>query len=57
MRVAVDDADVEFRDGQWEAIDAVANRRRKLLVVAALLRRAGSGPVLPLALADSSTGS
>jgi len=50
----------EFRDGQWEAIDGVANRRQRLLVVqrtgwgkslvyflaAKILRDAGAGPAL-----------
>ncbi len=31
-----------FREGQWEAIDAVVNQRRKLLVV----QRTGWGKVL-----------
>jgi ATP-dependent DNA helicase RecQ len=26
-------SDAEFRDGQWEAIDQIANQRRRLLVV------------------------
>src|SRR6266404_4721309 len=52
--------DAEFRDGQWEAIDLVANRRQRLLVVqrtgwgksivyflaAKILRDTGAGPVL-----------
>ena len=33
LRVAVNDQDAEFRDGQWEAIDALVNRRERLLVV------------------------
>src|SRR5947209_16988545 len=50
----------EFRDGQWEAIDAAANQRRRVLVVqrtgwgksvvyflaAKILRDAGAGPTL-----------
>ncbi len=50
----------EFRDGQWEAIDLVANRRQRLLVVqrtgwgkslvyflaTKILRDAGAGPAL-----------
>jgi len=50
----------QFRDGQWEAIDAVANRRERLLVVqrtgwgksivyflaTKLLRATGAGPTL-----------
>jgi len=53
-------AAAEFRDGQWEAIDLVANRRQRLLVVqrtgwgksivyfiaAKILRDAGAGPAL-----------
>src|SRR5437764_8079036 len=52
--------DAEFRDGQWEAIDLVANRHQRLLVVqrtgwgkslvyflaAKILRDAGAGPAL-----------
>src|SRR2546426_8213379 len=52
--------DAEFRDGQWEAVDLVANQRRRVLVVqrtgwgkslvyflaAKILRDAGSGPAL-----------
>src|SRR5262245_20963192 len=51
---------VEFRDGQWEAIDLVANQRGRALVVqrtgwgksvvyflaAKILRDAGAGPAL-----------
>ncbi len=33
LRRAVDDPNVRFRDGQWEAIDALVNHRRKLMVV------------------------
>lgn len=33
LRVALDNTDAEFRDGQWEAIDALVNHRRKLLVI------------------------
>ena len=33
LRQALDDPAAEFRDGQWEAIDAVVNQQRKLLVV------------------------
>ncbi|HEY6168016.1 MAG TPA: RecQ family ATP-dependent DNA helicase [Verrucomicrobiae bacterium] len=53
-------AGAEFRDGQWEAIDLVANQRRRVLVVqrtgwgksivyflaTKILRAAGSGPTL-----------
>ncbi len=33
LKIAVNDPNVRFREGQWEAIDALVNRRRKLLVV------------------------
>ncbi len=33
LKTAVNDPDACFRDGQWEAIDALVNRRRKLMVV------------------------
>lgn len=33
LRTAVGSPKVRFHDGQWEAIDAIANRRKKLLVV------------------------
>lgn len=33
LRVALDNPAAEFRDGQWEAIDALVNQRQKLLVV------------------------
>lgn len=33
LRVAIDDAEAQFRDGQWEAIDAIVNHRQKLFVV------------------------
>ena len=33
LRTAVNDQDAEFRAGQWEAIDALVNRRERLLVV------------------------
>lgn len=60
LRTSVGDAKAEFRDGQWEAIDAIANRRRKLLVVqrtgwgkssvyfisTRILRDRGAGPTL-----------
>lgn len=60
--------DAGFRDGQWEAIDHVANRRERLLVVqrtgwgksivyflaTKILRQRGSGPVFPFALAKAS---
>ena len=52
--------EAEFRDGQWEAIDQIANQRRRLLVVqrtgwgksvvyflaTKILRDAGAGPTL-----------
>lgn len=60
LRVALDDATAEFRDGQWEAIDALVNRRERLLVVqrtgwgkssvyfiaTQILRARGRGPTL-----------
>ena len=33
LRCAIDNPEADFRDGQWEAIDALVNDRRKLLVV------------------------
>jgi len=33
LQTAVNDPEARFRDGQWEAIDALVNRRRKLMVV------------------------
>ena len=33
LRRAIGDPSAEFRDGQWEAIDALVNRRARLLVV------------------------
>lgn len=33
LRVALGHATADFRDGQWEAIDALVNRRERLLVV------------------------
>ncbi len=33
LRIALNDSNAEFRDGQWEAIDCLVNQRRKLLVV------------------------
>lgn len=33
LRTALDNPQAEFRDGQWEAIDALVNHRQKLLVV------------------------
>jgi ATP-dependent DNA helicase RecQ len=60
LRRAVGDRRAAFRPGQWEAIDAVANRRRRLLVVqrtgwgksivyfiaTRILRDRGGGPTL-----------
>lgn len=33
LQIAINDPNARFRDGQWEAIDALVNRRRKLMVV------------------------
>lgn len=33
LKVAIGNAVAEFRDGQWEAIDALVNQRKKMLVV------------------------
>jgi ATP-dependent DNA helicase RecQ len=33
LKVAIGNADAVFRDGQWEAIDALVNHRKKMLVV------------------------
>jgi ATP-dependent DNA helicase RecQ len=33
LRCALSNPNSEFRDGQWEAIDAIVNQRRKMLVV------------------------
>ena len=33
LQTALDNPAAQFRDGQWEAIDALVNRRQKLLVV------------------------
>jgi ATP-dependent DNA helicase RecQ len=60
LRRALSDDTAEFRDGQWEAIDAAVNRRKKLLVVqrtgwgkssvyfiaTRILRDRGAGPTL-----------
>ncbi|MCG6557687.1 RecQ family ATP-dependent DNA helicase [Ruegeria sp. 1NDH52C] len=60
LRLAVGDATAEFRDGQWEAINALVNRRERLLVVQRtgwgkssvyfisthILRERGRGPTL-----------
>ena len=60
LRTAIGDPAGRFRDGQWEAIDALVNHRRKLLVVqrtgwgkssvyfisTRILRDAGAGPTV-----------
>jgi ATP-dependent DNA helicase RecQ len=60
LRRALDDHAASFRDGQWEAIDALVNRRERLLVVqrtgwgkssvyfvaTRILRDRGRGPTL-----------
>ncbi len=60
LRCALCDASAEFREGQWEAIDALVNRRERLLVVqrsgwgkssvyfisTRILRNRGRGPTL-----------
>lgn len=60
LRRALDNPDADFRSGQWEAIDALVNHRRKLLVVertgwgkssvyfiaTRILRDRGAGPTL-----------
>ncbi len=60
LRIAVGSSQASFRPGQWEAIDALVNGRRQLLVVERtgwgksmvyflathLLRRRGQGPAL-----------
>ncbi len=60
LRLALGDAAADFRDGQWEAIDALVNRRERLLVVqrtgwgkssvyfisTRILRDRGRGPTL-----------
>ena len=33
LKTAVNDPAAKFRPGQWEAIDALVNQRRKLIVV------------------------
>jgi len=33
LQTALDNSDAQFRDGQWEAIEALVSQRRKLLVV------------------------
>ncbi len=60
LQQALGNAEVKFRDGQWEAIDALVNRRQKLLVVqrtgwgkssvyfisTKLFREQGNGPAI-----------
>ena len=60
LRKALDDPAANFREDQWEAIDALSNKRNKLLVVqrtgwgkssvyfisTRILRDNGSGPTL-----------
>ena len=60
LRRAVGNPLIEFRDGQWQAIDALVNRRQRLLVVertgwgksavyfiaTRILRDRGQGPTL-----------
>ena len=60
LRVALDDQAADFRQGQWEAIDTLVNRRGRLLVVqrtgwgkssvyfiaTRILRESGRGPTL-----------
>lgn len=60
LQVAVGNPVVRFRDGQWEAIDALVNRRQKLMVVqrtgwgkssvyfisTRILRDSGAGPTV-----------
>jgi len=60
LRAAVNDPEASFRDGQWEAIDALVNRRQKLMVVqrtgwgkssvyfisTRILRNCGAGPTV-----------
>lgn len=33
LQIAVDDSNAQFRDSQWEAIDALVNHRQKLMVI------------------------
>ena len=60
LRAAVGNPDARFREGQWEAIDAIANHRQKVLVVqrtgwgkslvyfigTRILRDQGAGPTI-----------
>ena len=45
----------EFREGQWDAIDLVANQRRRVLVVRVLERAAQIGLAPPLRLGTVSS--
>ena len=60
LRQSINNPSTEFRKGQWEAIDAVVNQRKRLLVVqrtgwgkssvyfisTKILRDSGTGPTL-----------
>jgi len=60
LRAAIGSSSVDFRDGQWEAIDQLVNRRGRILcvqrtgwgksmvyfVAAKLMRELGVGPTL-----------
>ena len=60
LQTAINDPEAHFRDGQWEAIDALVNHRRKLMVVqrtgwgkssiyfisTRILRDRGTGPTI-----------
>lgn len=60
LKVAIADQGAKFRDGQWEAIDALVNQRKKMLVVqrtgwgkssvyfisTRILRERGQGPTI-----------
>ena len=60
LKKAVGDEEIEFRPGQWEAIDALCNQKKKLLVVertgwgkssvyfisTSILREQGAGPTI-----------
>ena len=60
LRTAVGNSEAQFREGQWEAIDAIANHRQKILVVqrtgwgkslvyfisTRILRDRGAGPTI-----------
>jgi len=58
-------ADKSFRDGQWEAIEAIAVRNHRLMVVQRtgwgksivyFIATSNSGPVFPFALAKATAG-